>query len=97
MEQGSPAVLRRAPRAAMVMSGAICKRALEPLKQYKDRDWELSELVAEFEGRREAYHDTVERNQPAAERRAAIRAQRKARMAELSRRRQRGEGKPTPS
>lgn len=62
---------------------------LEPLKRYKNSDWKLVELVAEFSDRRSAYHDTVERNRPAAERRAALRAQREARMAELLRRRQR--------
>lgn len=62
---------------------------LEPLKRYKNRDWKLAELVAEFSGRRLAYHETVERNRPSAERRAELRAEREAHMAELSRLRQR--------
>jgi len=60
------------------------------LKRYKDRDWKLAELVSAFAGRRSAYHETLERNRPAAERAAAKRAQREARRAELLQRRRPG-------
>ena len=56
---------------------------LEPLKQFRDRDWKLAELVSEFARRKSAYRETVVRKQPLAERAAAARALREARNAEI--------------